>query len=45
MRYFRVKFSFLALKSTLLNLQGSRTMSRVNEEVNDFGFALNELGM
>ena len=45
MRYLRVKFSFLALKSTLLCLRGSRTISRVHEVVNDFGLALNELGM
>ena len=45
MRYLRVKFSFLALKSTLLCLRGSRTISRVHEVVSDFGLALNELGM
>ena len=45
MRYLRVKFSFLAVKSTLLCLRGSRTVSRVPEVANDFGLALNELGM
>ena len=47
MRYLRVKFSFLALKATLLCLRGSRgrkgrNLGLVNE---DFGLALNELGM
>ena len=45
MRYLRVKFSFLALKSTLLCLRGSRTVKKVQEVVSDFGLALNELGM
>ena len=45
MRYLRVKFSFLAVKSTLLCLRGSRTISRVHEAANDFGLALNELGI
>ena len=45
MRYLRVKFSFLAVKSTLLCLRGSRTISKANEVANDFGLALNELGI
>ena len=45
MRYLRVKFSFLALKSTLLCLRGSRSVKKVNEVASDFGLALNELGM
>ena len=45
MRYLRVKFSFLALKSTLLCLRGSRTISKVPEAASDFSLALNELGM
>ena len=45
MRYLRVKFSFLALKSTLLCLRGSRTISKVHEVADDFGLALTELGM
>ena len=45
MRYLRLKFSFLAVKSTLLCLRGSRTVSRVHEVASDFGLALNELGM
>ena len=44
-RYLRVKFSFLALKSTLLCLRGSRTVKRAAEVVSDFGLALNDLGM
>ena len=45
MRYLRVKLSFLALKSTLLCLRGSRS-HKVTKPVNDdFGLALNELGL
>ena len=44
-RYLRVKFSFLALKSTLLCLRGSRSVKKVNDVASDFGLALNELGM
>ena len=43
-RYLRVKFSFLALKSTLLCLRGSRTMKAITID-NDFGLALNDLGL
>ena len=47
MRYLRVKLSFLALKSTLLCLRGSRShttkASRTVSE--DFGLALDELGL
>ena len=46
-RYLRVKLSFLALKSTLLCLRGSRShttkASRTVRE--DFGLALDELGL
>ena len=35
-RYLRVKFSFLALKSALLCLRGSRTVSKVEDVVSDF---------
>ena len=45
MRYLRVKLSFLALKSTLLCLRGSRTVSKVVEVSSDFGLTLNELGL
>ena len=44
-RYLRVKFSFLALKSTLLCLRGSRSVSKANSIDCDFGLALNELGL
>ena len=46
-RYLRVKFSFLALKATLLCLRGSRGRKGTNLGVHneDFGLALNELGM
>ena len=44
-RYLRVKFSFLALKATLLCLRGSRTVCKVNGTDCDFGLALNELGL
>ena len=43
MRYLRVKFSFLAIKSTLLCLRGSRTLTKVEGVNSDFGLALNEL--
>ena len=45
MRYLRVKLSFLAIKSTLLCLRGSRTLSKVEGVNSDFGLALNELGL
>ena len=44
-RYMRVKFSFLALKSTLLCLRGSRSVSNSHEVDCDFGLALNDLGL
>ena len=46
-RYLRVKFSFLALKSTLLCLRGSRshTTKPVRTVKEDFGLALDELGL
>ena len=46
-RYLRVKFSFLALKATLLCLRGSRGRKGMNSGVQneDFGLALNELGI
>ena len=46
MRYLRVKLSFLALKSTLLCLRGSRSSSKTVFNVNcDFGLALDDLGL
>ena len=47
MRYLRVKFSFLALKATLLCLRGSRGRKGVNlgGKSDDFSLALNELGI
>ena len=45
MRYLRVKISFLALKSTLLCLRGSRSINRNVESGEDFGFSLDELGI
>ena len=45
MRYLRVKLSYLALKSSLLCLRGSRTVSQVNGVNSDFGLALDDLGL
>ena len=47
MRYLRVKFSFLAMKATLLCLRGSRSLAKRpdNATTDDFGLALNELGL
>ena len=45
MRYLRVKLSFLALKSTLLCLRGSRSTFRNNEMGEDFAYSLDELGI
>jgi hypothetical protein len=47
MRYLRVKLSFLAMKSTLLCLRGSRSTFKNIEHSDDFDFAYNldELGM
>ena len=45
MRYLRVKVSFLALKSTLLCLRGSRSTFKNTEVSEDFAFSLDELGM
>ena len=47
MRFLRVKFSFLALKATLLCLRGSRGRKGVNlgGKNDDFSLALNELGI
>ena len=44
-RYLRVKFSFLALKSTLLCLRGSRSVFRGSDMDTDFGLALNQMGL
>ena len=45
-RYLRVKFSFLALKATLLCVRGSRTIKmKAEETTQDFGLALDELGL
>ena len=43
-RFMRIKFSYLALKSTLLCLRGSRSIRKESEVDGDFGLALNELG-
>ena len=45
MRYIRIKFSFLALKATLLCLRGSRTIKKAADVDSDFGLALQELGV
>ena len=45
MRYLRVKLSFLALKSTLLCLRGSRSTFKNLELGEDFAYSLDELGM
>ena len=45
MRYIRIKFSFLALKATLLCLRGSRTIKKAADIDSDFGLALQELGV
>ena len=45
MRYLRVKLSFLALKSTLLCLRGSRSTFKNTDVSKDFAFSLDELGM
>ena len=47
MRYLRVKLSFLALKSTLLCLRGSRSHRKATTTVvrEDFGLALDDLGL
>ena len=46
MRYLRVKFSHMALRSTLLCLRGSRSHTKATNIGNeDFGLALNELGL
>ena len=47
MRYLRVKLSFLALKSTLLCLRGSRTISVTTDTdvSSDFGLVLGDLGI
>ena len=47
-RMTRVKMSFLIMKSALTCVRGSRSMytkNNVVEEHDDFGFALNELGL
>ena len=43
-RYLRLKLSFLAVKSALLCLRGSRAVFK-EPEVSDFSLALNELGV
>ena len=45
MRFLRIKFSFLALKATLLCLRGSRSISRNTGIDSDFHLALLELGV
>ena len=44
-RFLRVKFSFLALKSTLLCVRGSRAVFRGSEMDTDFSLALSEMGL
>ena len=44
-RYLRVKLSFLALKSTLLCLRGTRRGKGNLGSGEDFGFTLDELGL
>ena len=44
MRYLRIRFSYLAIKATLLCLRGSRTIKKANE-IGDFGLTLRELGV
>ncbi len=41
----RVQFSFLALKSTLLCLRGSRSVFKGSNLDTDFGLALSEMGL
>jgi hypothetical protein len=43
MRYLRVKFTYLALKATLLCLRGSRSRPAKSNFSGDFGLALSEL--
>ena len=45
MRYLRIKFSYLALKATLLCVRGSRSIKKVCEVGVDFSLALRELGV
>ena len=47
MCFLRVKLSFLALKSTLLCLRGSRSLAAVHDElaVGDYSLTLNEIGL
>ena len=45
MRYLRVKLSFLALKSTLICLRGSRSVFKSRNIVTDYDLALNEMGL
>ena len=44
-RFLRIKFSFLALKSTLLCIRGSRSVFKGSEMDTDFGLALSEMGL
>ena len=45
MQYLRIKFSFLALKATLLCLRGSRSVFKGSEMDTDFSLALSEMGL
>ena len=45
MRYLRVKFSYLALRATLLCLRGSRSIKTAIDVTDDFGLALSDLGL
>ena len=44
MRYLRIRFSYLAVKATLLCLRGSRTIKKA-DEIGDFRLTLRELGV
>ena len=45
MRYLRVKLSFLALKSALLCLRGSRSVFKSRNIDSDYGMALSDMGL
>ena len=45
MRYLRVKISYLALKSTLMCIRGSRSTFKMHESGCDFELNLIELGL
>ena len=45
MRYLRIKFSFLAMKATLLCLRGSRVIKKGHEVGSDFNLSLRDMGV